>query len=1066
MSRRLVVLWMLAVCTMGVHAQHVVPARSQVVAYDDMASLLKEQFHDSPYYLELGEKWSIETTDSSFRNIFLVDVEESWKDYQVYLNARGGKALRVIVNGKEVGYADDSRHWNEFLITPYLIYRKPNTLVVETMRHADGALLETADIPVGLNGTPYILFKNEPCVSDYALQADYDADNKMAHLSVDATVMCNKRKGKYYLEAELYDAKGTSLGRMGKWVVFKGRSEEEVVLDRSWNDLSPWSAESPVLYHVALRLRNEKMEQEELLGTHVGFRTIRIADGQMLVNGKAVTLKGVLYGQEYGLGADALERMLKDVVAMKANNINAVRTSHISPADSYFYDLCDRYGLYVVADANLMPISDQHMAVATNADYVPLFERRVQNLYGRFKNQTCIVGWSLGSTSDNGVCMAAAYKRLKALELYRPVLFAAAEYGESTDIIAPIHPDVKSLGQSLVKQEPRPCLILDAVSDNSFSSLEPLWRLVEQSHRLQGGFATWWPLPASQLAELKHLYSPFDVKMSKLVRDEGEFVVFNRNDFTGFGNNIVEYNVFTNMRPSITGGDLQLVVPVGGNDKATIKMPAVDLRRGEELFVRFDMRARAFDLSQGSVTQGTVVFPLRQGTERHETAIINGVADSSLLQTQVDLVFDGHRDWRCELAGELIRRTDENAICHDRMLRYVSTDGTLMCDVRCTHSVLGSGDQLFDYVLSPSDRMKNEEVRPMLLYRHKADSIHWFGPDRETWFSERNSGIVGIYSSPASTLDRQSVRWCALSQSEDRTLLEMVGERFEMKATKDEIILVPQYDTAFRLHVRALGSASPSEMAGYSYPRMLAGSLEPPVITASELHFSQPLEVSITSSQPCEIHYTTDGSEPTLQSPLYSSPLTISTTTVVKARAFAADMPPSFTSTRKFNYDYIVRTSFSRKPSTPYNIGADTLLFDGFRGSVDELNRGWVGFAGGEVAVTIQLARKIEAEYIVLRFAHAPDTWSFAPLGVKVALSADGVAYSDTVSADVDFQVDDADESEARVVELRIPLGSRSVGYLKVMPQTLTAIPTWHRGKGLKPWLMMDEIEVGEAIKN
>jgi beta-galactosidase len=117
---------------------------------------------------------------------------------------------------------------------------------------------------------------------------------------------------------------------------------------------------------------------------------VEIKDGQLTVNGKAITIKGITYGIEHTEGYASREQMRQDIIAMKRTNINAVRTSRYSPMDPFFYELCDSYGLYVVADANLMPVSSQHQAVATDQDYAPLFERRVENLYGKYKNHTSI----------------------------------------------------------------------------------------------------------------------------------------------------------------------------------------------------------------------------------------------------------------------------------------------------------------------------------------------------------------------------------------------------------------------------------------------------------------------------------------------------------------------------------------------------------------------------------------------------------------------------------------------------------------------------------------------------
>ena len=151
-------------------------------------------------------------------------------------------------------------------------------------------------------------------------------------------------------------------------------------------------------------------------------------------------------------------------------------------------------GLYVVCDANLLPSSTQQHAVATDKDFIPLFEHRVDNLYGKYKNHPSIVALSLGESRDNGICMAAAYKRLTYLDKNRPVIFSGAEHSENTDIIALMNPSVQVLRQSLEKTGDRPFIMLASVDDDHFASLDELWSLVETRRNLQGGFVDKWPL--------------------------------------------------------------------------------------------------------------------------------------------------------------------------------------------------------------------------------------------------------------------------------------------------------------------------------------------------------------------------------------------------------------------------------------------------------------------------------------------------------------------------------------------------------------------------------------------
>ena len=187
---------------------------------------------------------------------------------------------------------------------------------------------------------------------------------------------------------------------------------------------------------------------------------------------------------------------------------------------------------------------------------------------------------------------------------------------------------------------------------------------------------------------------------------------------------------------------------------------------------------------------------------------------------------------------------------------------------------------------------------------------------------------------------------------------------------------------------------------------------------------------------------------------------------MVKARVFAKDMPPSFTATRKFNYDHIVRTTFSRKANTPYNVGTDTILYDGETGSVEDLSRGWLGFSGQAPVVTVELAKAVDVETLVLRYAHSTAVWAFAPREVTITFSADGTTWTDTVHYTLPFDPAAKENSADQIVELRIPVERSGVGYIKIEQTTIGKIPAWHRAKGLKPWLMMDEIQIEEHLDN
>lgn len=1053
----------------------VLPARANIAAYDDENGILKSAYRNSPYYMELDEPWEQRQTDSSVLYTCQLNVEKVWKDYRVFLNVRCGRSCRILLNGKEVGYADDSRHWNEFFLSPFFKYGKNNTLTVEALNHSQGSLLEWEAFPVGLNGTPYLLFKTDPNIADYSFVADYDASTATGSISLDAAIFNSRGKGKYYLEVEIWDPRGHNYDRLGRWVVFNKKEIASVEIGRSWNDASPWSAESPMLYTAVLRLRSEDMEEIETVGLRFGFRRIEISEGLLQLNGKPLTIKGVVY--DAGSSEPSKELMRQELLMMKHNNINAVRTAGHSPLAPVFYELCDSIGLYVVCDANLLPLSTQHRVVATDKGFLPLFLRRVENLYGKYKNHSSIVAWSLGNSKDNALCMNAAYKRLKALDKTRPVLFAGAGQSPSTDVVALLKPSDKELRQLLGKPSDRPFLMISSVGKENFTHLEDLWTAVETYRNLQGGFVDAWPLPEAMLSDLKNLYSPFDVHLSKITRDDVEFNIYNRNDFADFSQYVLEYTLFTNLRSNISAGDLPVAISAGGVEGVKLPIPPVTLAQGEELFIRFDLAMRQKLGSRTSPRQiGIRVIPLQQMVTKETVGSLPSIA--SELQTsnkefpQLSLLFSGHEDWRTDTLGHNVRHLDGRTLCHDYMLRYSTPQGVEICDVRLTIAQFASGDILFDYTFAPVESGTRLSLRPMIVLRQNADSITWYGLDRDVVFATRHSGLPATVTAPFAPMHRQQVRWCALERGGERLFISVVDQQCDLDVSlqPSEVLRLTPYNSRLKsnhshlcLHLRSYRTGNPSDFYAMRMPDMQGNILEPPIISADASRFISPLTVTLQSSNPqAVIRYTLNGSEPDESSLLYSTPFTLTSTTVVKARQYAPDMPPSFTATRKFNYDYIVSTTFSRKASNPFNVGVDTLLFDGQTATVADLTQGWAGFSGGSLTATVQLSKPITVDNIILRYAHAPDNWAFVPEQITLLFSSDGQNYSDTIQYQSPFSPDDQDHRDPQVVEIKIPVLKQDVKYIQIISHSLPAIPAWHRAKGLKPWILMDEIVVSE----
>lgn len=1052
---------LLILAALTTQAQPLKP-HANVASYDDEEGIMKLAYRESPYYMELSGVWKQTRTDTSIIYSRNIDVEKTWKDYNVQLYTRCGRGCRVMVDGKEVGKAGDSRNWNGFQLDSYLKYGKTQRLDIEALFHSTESLLEDTSLSVGLNGEPYILFKTDPGIADLTIATNYEPSTNIGELDLEVLVKNSRRKGKYYVEVELLKPNGHQYDRMGQWVIFNNKQEEIADISRTWSDIITWNAEQPNLYTLIVRLRNEKMEIEDIVGARIGFRKVAVDDGVLTINGQPITIKGVTYGNERSEGFASRQQMLKDVLAMKQHNINAVRTSRYSPQDPYFYELCDQYGLYVVADANLLPYSTTHRAIATEQEYIPLFEQRVENLYQVYKNHTSIIAWTLGDSEDNGVCMTSAYRHLKSLDKNRPTLYSGAGLSETTDVIALAYPTLQTLKSTLQKSAGRPIIMVSSVNNNSFASLSDLWDMVNNNRQIQGGFVERWPLSATMTNELTQLYSPFSVSLSKLSPDEGEFIVYNRNSFSGFENYTLEYSIFTNLRSNIIGGDLAIAAKGGESDKVSMKIPDLNLKAGEELFIRFDFMHRKKGMNTTKTTAGRVVFPLEQQQAPKHLLNTEGVLTTgNNPDITYQLAFLEHEDWVAITIDTINRHLENNTTCRDAMIQYQAPNGTVMCDVRYSTTKFNTGDIIINYTISYTDQVTKKPQPVITISSEAYDSISWFGLDREILFRNSNAGILGTYNQPKSNRRIFDARWLATHSNGQGVFARILGEHFNATVENNLLTLIPQSQDRINCHICPYSSSDIADILATEYPNYDIGIVPSPVITASAKKFSQPLTVSINSAKGT-VHYTLDGTEPTIEAPIYKQPFTINATTTVKAKAFVNDAPPSFTTTKKFSYDHIDRIELSKKPNTPYNIGADTVLFDGQKSTIENMTQGWLGFSGDAATMTVHLAKQINTEAVTLRFAHSPATWAFAPTSVKLLLSTDGTTFTDTIVYDTPFAPGEEENSTPTIVELNIPINRADITAIKIIPQTIDRIPEWHKAKGLKPWLMIDEITVSE----
>ncbi|NQT25282.1 chitobiase/beta-hexosaminidase C-terminal domain-containing protein [candidate division KSB1 bacterium] len=385
----------------------------------------------------------------SYRTIF--EAPKLWKDRQVILHFAGVKsAFYVWVNGKKVGYSQDSMTPAEFDITSYL-KKGENLLAVEVYRWSDGSYLEDQDMWrfSGIFRDVFLYAVPEVHIRDFTVQTNLDDTYLAGELRVSAVLYnsTKKKQGPFSIEMNLLDASNTKIESISKeHSIQEIGGNEEVVIDFNLRVQNPrlWSAENPNLYTTVLILRNKQQQIEEILTSKTGFREVELRDNQLFVNGKSVLLKGVNrheHDPDFGR-AVPISRMIQDILLMKRFNVNTVRTSHY-PNHPVWYDLCDQYGIYVIDEANV----ESHGLMQTLPDSDPAWEAacvdRVNNMVQRDKNHPSVIFWSLGNEAGSGSVFHSMAKHAKSVDPTRPVHYEG--HNDAADVYSRMYPEVSFL---------------------------------------------------------------------------------------------------------------------------------------------------------------------------------------------------------------------------------------------------------------------------------------------------------------------------------------------------------------------------------------------------------------------------------------------------------------------------------------------------------------------------------------------------------------------------------------------------------------------------------------------
>lgn len=440
--------------------------------YKNIGYAWATQFDPNPPYIS-----ELNNYTGSYRRTF--ELPKNWKGKDVYFHVGSATSnLTLWVNGKYVGYSEDSKVAAEFNISKYLKPGK-NLIAMQVMRWCDGSYFEDQDFWrfTGIAREVYLYARPKLHAADIRLNAALENNYQDGVLNYKVSLKGGKT-----------DVAITLCDKDGKQIAQATGAQGVIKVPK----VNAWTAETPYLYKAYITLKN-KQGAAEVIPQKVGFRNVEIKNAQLLVNGQPVLVKGA---DRHEMDPDggyvvSLERMIQDIKIMKQLNINAVRTSHY-PCDPRWYDLCDEYGIYITAEANLEShgMGYEEKSLAKFPEYiVPHIERNEGNVKPLINHPSVIV-WSLGNESGYGVNFEKAYDWVKACDKTRPAQYERGGYDSKTDIYCPMYIGYEESESYCKSNGTKPyiqCEYAHAMG-NSEGGFKEYWDLIRKYPKYQGGY--------------------------------------------------------------------------------------------------------------------------------------------------------------------------------------------------------------------------------------------------------------------------------------------------------------------------------------------------------------------------------------------------------------------------------------------------------------------------------------------------------------------------------------------------------------------------------------------------
>ena len=445
-----------------------------------------------------------QNNNGSFIKLF--DIPAEWSGKEIYLHFEGvSGAMYIWINGKKVGYSEGSKTPAEFKITDYLV-KGQNKLSVQVMRWSDASYMEDQDFwrLSGIERDVYLFAQNNISLKDFKVKTDLINQFKDGDFKLDLEINNNSsKKAASKAIVKILDNSKEIYNEERNLGLDPGINN--ISFEKLIPDVKHWSAETPNLYDLLIEIKGKEIQATKI---RIGFRNLEIKNNQFLVNGVPILMKGVnLHDHHEKNGHVVTEDLLiKDLELMKKNNINSIRCSHY-PKNPFFYRMCDKYGFYVIDEANIethgMGTTNQGLEFSPKKQeihpaYTPQWKEmhldRTKRMYERDKNYPSIVIWSLGNEAGNGENLFSTYEWLKNIDNSRPVQYEGATKYSNTDIQAPMYPTIEEMKDYAENNPTRPLILCEYAHamGNSVGNLQEYWDLIENYDIMQGGFIWDW----------------------------------------------------------------------------------------------------------------------------------------------------------------------------------------------------------------------------------------------------------------------------------------------------------------------------------------------------------------------------------------------------------------------------------------------------------------------------------------------------------------------------------------------------------------------------------------------